>query len=231
MALGSSCVPKLMDMYALQDFPASERTLAGLLMHFREAAVEEAQGRLADPRVHVVRNLLAFIQSNGDRSCIPSIRPLLQHKSHHVRSDALSVLLSYRDEGALEPLRTALRSKIREESSHAVALTGLYRVEELVDDLLKLIKLHVFRKTDHKRNEEIVRALGRIGDAKALPVLQKLARKSWVLYPSDFLQMKLALFESLGGYPREHLTALLSIGSRAKDFRIRNLCSTLQRGN
>jgi hypothetical protein len=229
LALGSSCVPKLMDMYALQEFPASERTLAGLLMHFREAAVEEAQGRLTDPRVHVVRNLLAFIQSNGDRSCIPSIRPLLQHESQHVRSDALSILLTYRDEGALEPLRTALRSKIREESSHAVVLTGLYRVGELVDDLLRLMKLTVFRKSDHKRNEEILRALGRIGDPKALPVLERLARKSWVLYPSDFLQVKLALFESLGGYPEELLTTLLTIGSRSKDFRIRNLCSTMRR--
>jgi len=110
-----------------------------------------------------------------------------------------------------------------------VVLTGLYRVGELVDDLLRLMKLTVFRKSDHKRNEEILRALGRIGDPKALPVLERLARKSWVLYPSDFLQVKLALFESLGGYPEELLTTLLTIGSRSKDFRIRNLCSTMRR--
>jgi hypothetical protein len=231
MALGSSCVPKLMDMYALQEFPASDRALAGLLMHFREAAVEEAQARLTDPRVHVVRNLLAFIQSNGDRSCIPTVTPLLRHESHHVRSDALSILLSYQDDGILEPLRTALRSKIREESSIAVMLAGLHRVGEVVEDLVRLIKLTVFRRLDHKRNEEILRALGRIGDPKAMPVLEKLAKKSWVLYPSDFLQVKLALFESLSGYPEEHLTTLLTIGRRSKDYRIRNVCSTMQRGN
>lgn len=229
-ALGSSCVPGLMDLYALEEFPASNRALINLLTHFREAAVEEAQKRLKDWRVNVVRNLIAFLQNNGNASCIPRIRPLLLHDSQWVRMDALSTLLNFKDGETLDFLRKALQSVVPEESSRAVKLAGLYRVGEMVDDLVRMIKVMVFRRSDYKRNEEVIKALGRIGDPKVLPTLAKLAHKTWALYPSDHMHMKLTLFESLGGYPREHLTALLNLGAQSKDYRIRATCGTIQRG-
>ncbi len=230
-ALGSGCVPGLMDLFAQEDFPSTNKALHQLLLHFSKDASEEACRRLTDPRERVLRNLLAFIQSHGNAAAIPHIRPLLEHPSHWVRMDALTTLLNFGDDEGAEPLRKALHSRLPKESFRAIGLAGLYRVGAVVDDLSKMIRVTSFRRQNYRRNEEIVRALGRIADPAAVPVLEKLARRSWAIFPGEHLKVKLALYESLANYPHDQISAIVSMGLESKDFRIRNASSTLLKGN
>jgi hypothetical protein len=230
-ALGGQCVPWLMVLFAREEFPSSNKALLQLLEHFAKDTLVEAYRRLSDPREQLLRNLLAFIQNHGDTDAIPHIRPLLKHPSHWVRMDALSMLLALGDSGTLESLRTALHSRVPEEFSRAIGLVGSYRIAELVDDLTAMLRVTAFRRSHYRRNEEIIRILGRVGDPKVLPLLERIARKSWVIFPSEHAKVKLAVFESLVGYPREHLSDILRIGLESKDFRIRTVSNIIFKGS
>jgi hypothetical protein len=226
-ALGSSCVPGLMDLYAEDESPGSKKVLLNLLKAFGKDALDEAHKRLTDSRVHVLRNLLILIGDMGTKESIPHIRPLLSHPSHVVRLEALTELLKYEDPERLTLLRNALRSKEHQEFSHAVLLSGHYRVAEVADDLAGMIRKFPWRKLDFRRNEEIIRSLGKIGDSRVLPLLERLARKSLTIYPGALRDMKVALFESLNGYPKESISALLKIGQESGDYRIKRVCGEL----
>ncbi|MCX6560073.1 MAG: HEAT repeat domain-containing protein [Candidatus Aminicenantes bacterium] len=227
-ALGASCVPELMDLLVAKEGLGGSRPLLHLLKQFREAAVEEALRRLMDRPPGAIRTLLAFIRQNGTPAGIPSLRPLLRHADSQVRLEALSALLSFRDEAAPDVLRRAIQSEIELESRGAIKLAGLYRVRLVASDLRRMIDPSVIRWPDDQRNGEIIRALGRIGDPLTLPTLEKLARRKRPFHAGARRSLKLAIFESLEGYPPENLAGLLSFGRRDKDFRIKAICGVLQ---
>jgi HEAT repeat protein len=228
--VGDSCIPEVMRLYAEEESSDGRTALLNLLKSFGKGALDEAYRRLADGQVQVLRNLLIYIENAGDRESIVHLRPLLNHESLSVRLEALTTLLKFEDPEGPAFLRDALHSRIPQEVSHAVLLSGHYRVADAVTDLLDLLKKSPWRALEFRRNEEIIRALGKIGDPRALPLLAKLAKKSLTLYPSYLRNMKVTLFESLSGYPRESLAQLLKIGKQSAHYWIRNICEKLSAG-
>jgi len=109
-----------------------------------------------------------------------------------------------------------------------VFLAGQYRVTGVADDIIALLKKVVLFETDYAVNEEIIKALGEIGDPRAVPELEKLARASWTLHPQGLSRMKIAIFESLSRYPKESIAGLLKIGERMNDDRINRTCRKLR---
>jgi HEAT repeat protein len=141
--------------------------------------------------------------------------------------EALSTLLHFKDPESVKLLRDMIHSKDPDVASQAVALAGQYRVHEVTEDVLSRLKRVILFETDYTVNEEIISALGEIGDARAIPDLEKLARASWSLYPHRLLHMKELLFESLGRYPQERIANLLTIGERLNSEKIRIACRKL----
>lgn len=226
-SLGPDTVPGLMDIFSRDESPGGRRVLFNLLCLFGESAVREAVKRLRDPRAYYVRNLLIFIRRAGNNTAIPSVRLLLQHRDQMVRMEALSTLLKFKDPGSEKLLRDALRSVDPDVASQAVSLAGQYRVSEVTEDILNRIKRVILFETDYTVNEEIIRALGAIGDPRAIPDLEKLARAAWSLYPQSLLRMKELLFESLSRYPKESVVNLLKIGERLNSDKIKKTCTKL----
>ncbi|HBD07727.1 MAG TPA: hypothetical protein DCZ69_05655 [Syntrophobacteraceae bacterium] len=224
-AIGGNCVPGLVDLYVDDDFSYTKKAVEQILIHFLRETLDEVYSRLFDNQERVVRTLLSFILHHGNADAIPHVRPLLNHPNHSVRMDALTTLLVFGDPVAVDSLRKALQSPFSEESMRAIGLAGLCRVADLVDDLTKMITFTAFRRSHHRRNEEIVKALGKIGDPRVISVLERLARRSWVIFPSEHGKVKLALFESLAGYPKESLVEILAIGRESKDFQIRAIAN------
>lgn len=224
LALGPDCVPGLLDMFSRDETPGGRKILFDLLCNFGQPAITEAQRRLRDRRPYYVRNLLMLIRWGGNASSIPPVKPLLDHADEKVRLEALGVLLRFRDAGAVRLLREALHAKDPDASAQAVFLAGQYRVKDVVPDVLGLIKKVILFETDYRVNEEVIKALGEIGDPRAVPDLERLAKASWTLYPDALTKMKLTLFESLGRFPRDSLSGLLAIGEKSNDDRIRRAC-------
>jgi hypothetical protein len=100
-------------------------------------------------------------------------------------------------------------------------------VHEVTEDVLSRLKRVILFETDYAVNEEIISAVGEIGDARAIPDLEKLARASWSLYPQRLMRMKELLFESLGRYPQKSIANLLKIGEQLNSDKIRSACRKL----
>ena len=195
-----------MDIFSRDESVGGRRVLFNLLCLFGEPAMREAQKRLRDPRAYYVRNLLIFIRRAGTPASMPHIKPLLQHREQSVRMEALSTLLKFKDPGSVkllrecDPFRT-IPTSFRRPFPWPVS-TALPTSRQ---DVLARIKQVILFEADYRWNEEIIKALGEIGDPRAIPDLEKLARATWSLYPQGRLRMKEMLFESLGRYPRERL--------------------------
>jgi HEAT repeat protein len=226
-AIGKSTIPGIMARYIEDESQIGCHALSGLLKDLGKDSLEKAYLRLNDSRIPVIRKILAFIREAGSDASIPYIRPLINHFDPLIRLDALSALLQLKDLNAADYLRHSLLSIDHKECFGAIELSGYYRVGEVAGDLSNLLIKTPWRKPDYRKNIEIIKALGRIGDPSVLSVLAKLIRKSLSIYPNDLRKMKIAFFESLIGYPQESLSQILKIGEKADDYRIRIICKNL----
>jgi HEAT repeat protein len=227
-ALGPDTVPGLLDIYSRDESVGGRRILFNLLCLFGDPAVREAQKRLRDPRAYYVRNLLILIRRAGTPSSVPSIKPLLQHRDQKVRIEAISTLLKFKDPDAVTVLRAAIHDNDPDVAADAVALAGQYRIADVTEDVLSKLKRVILFETDYAENEEIISALGNIGDPRAIPDLEKLAKASWSLYPQSLLRVKETIYNSLGRYPRESTARLVKIGERLNSDAIRRVCRQLE---
>ncbi|MCK9417832.1 MAG: HEAT repeat domain-containing protein [Nitrospirae bacterium] len=227
-ALGPETIPGLMDIFSNDETVGGRRVLFNLLCLFGEPAVREAEKRLRDPRAHTVRNLLLLIGRAGTAASIPQIKPLLRHQDPMVRIEALGTLLKFKDPGAISLLRSAIHDKDPDFAYKAVVLAGQYRIGDVTEDVLSKIKRVILFETDYVENEELIRVLGNIGDARAVPELEKLAGTTWSLYPSSLMHMKEAIYASLARYPRDTIAGLLRIGEKLNNDTIRRTCSQLR---
>jgi hypothetical protein len=227
-ALGPGTIPGLMDIFSKDESFGGRRVLFNLLCLFGEPAVKEAEKRLGDPREYYVRNLLIFIRRAGTPASVPHIRPLLQHQEQRVRMEALNTLLKFKDTGSVKLLRNVIHSTDPDVASQAIALAGQYRVTEATEDILTRIKRVILFDTDYMVNAEIIKALGEIGDPRAVPDLEKFARATWSLYPQSLMLMKEILFASLDRYPRDSIAGLLKIGERLNSDKIKRACKKLR---
>jgi HEAT repeat protein len=144
-----------------------------------------------------------------------------------VKMEALSALLKFKEPEALKELRDAIHSEDPDVAAQAVALAGQYRAAEVTEDVLSRIKRAILFETDYATNEEVIKALGDIGDPRAIPDLEKLARTGFTLYRQSTMRMKETIYESLARYPRERLTNLIRIGEGLQSDKIRRICKKL----
>ncbi len=227
LTLGPETIPGLVDIFSKDEAVGGRRVVFNLLCQFGDKAVLEAQKRLRDPRPYFVKNLLMLIRRVGTPASTPHVKQLLRHKDQTVRMEALSTLLKFKDPGAVKLLREALHAEDPDVASQAVVMAGQYRIQEVTTDVLSRIKRIILFEADYTVNEEIIRALGEIGDVRAVPDLTKLARSGWTLYPQRQMKMKEVLFESLGRYPREVITDLITYGEQLNNDAIKRACKKL----
>lgn len=227
LALGPEIIPELLDIYAIDTGPGGRRIVFNLLCNFGQATVKEAMKRLRDPRAYYVRNLVMLIRWTGNSTSVPTLKLLLNHQDQKVRMEVLTALLKFKDASGLPLLRTAIRSHDPDLSSQAISLAGQYRIAEVLDDILAMMKKVILFEDDYTINEEIIKALGDIGDPRVIPELEKIARATLRLYPARFAKLKISLFESLGRYPRESISGLLKIGEKTGVEKIRKACRKL----
>ena len=128
---------------------------------------------------------------------------------------------------ATKDRKPAVCDKDPDYAAQAIALAGQYRVSDVTEDVLAKLKRVILFETDYAENEEIVRALGNIGDPRAVPDLEKLAKASWSLYPQSLLRMKECLYESLARYPRESVSRLIQVGEKLNSEKILRICKQL----
>jgi hypothetical protein len=223
-ALGPQIVPDLVNFYGKQKNPEPDESLFKLLTKFKAEAVNEAQKHLRDTRPEYVCNMVVFLRRINAHEVLPQLRSLMENSSISVQMEVLVALLKFDDGWAPYYLRKWIQSDRADIASRSLAMAAEYKVRDIVPDLLAMLKTRVIFKSDFQKNEEIIWALGQIGDTGAIPTLVKLAKSAGFLHKEAHLQMKHALFTSLQGYPFAAVSGLLKIGQNSKEKSIRDAC-------
>ena len=225
--LGPKIVPEVVNLYAKKENPEDAAPIIEILSNFSEMASLEAQKRINDPRPAFVRNLVILIRKLGNKEIASSLAGLLNHHDENVKLEALSALLRFKIPEAGDFLRQLLRSNQPKVVSNAIRLAGHYRVQETANDLNKMIRRLMLFRSAIQHNEELIKALGSIGNPDTIPFLQKILKTSFTFYPKTLSKMKQTLFETLEGYSRKDIFPLLQTGMQLKNEKIREHCQKL----
>jgi hypothetical protein len=202
-----------------------EEVFTKILKNLSSITAQEALERIKDPRPEYVCRMLKIIQKMGDNESAQQVRSLLDHSNLEVRMEALSTLLKFNNSWGLIRLREYLARPLEVEFKPALQLAGEYRVQAMVPQLLLFFE----QRGDAQLREATLRALGRIGDCRAIPVLTKLAYRRWSISKKQTGHLKRVLYETLGGYPLGEVKHLLHFGLKQKDDIIQSACQKLLR--
>jgi hypothetical protein len=218
-------------LYGKGERPEIQSLILKLLNRFPEATGREAKKRFYDPRPSFVINMLTLVRKVGTEKDTPYIAKLLEHTDIDVRITALEALIEFGNPDGPDFIRSLLRSRSSDETSKVIQLIGTYKVADLVPDLVSKISRRALFKSKYSRNEEIITVLGKIGDPRAVPILEELAKSRWTFWPKSLNHMRLTLFESLRGYELRHITSLLKFGQMSENNHIRQLCQNIGKKN
>jgi HEAT repeats len=202
-----------------------EEVVTQILCQLSAQTAKEALARVKDPRPAYVRRMLRIIRKMGDSETAQKVRSLMNHPNLDVRLEALATLLHFNNKWGLIHLRELLDNPAEAEFMPALRLAGDYRVRDVVPKLLAIVR----QRRDFEQREAALRALGRIGDARAIPTLVKLAYRRWGIPKKQIQHLKQVLYETLGGYPMEQIKDLLHYGLKQKDQAIQETCRSLLR--
>lgn len=230
LALGPACLPGLLDLYIDGFPPFGPKILVELLADFGEQAVSLALKRLHGGSPRKIRAAVRLIRKIGSPQSAHSVRTFASHADGKLRMEAIAALLHFQDPWGVWFLRQALRAKDREVIRKAAYLAGRYRISSVVGELLRNVRSLRLFKSDYRLTAGIVQALGRIGHPGAVPTLKRAAETSICLWPRQERFLKEVLFRSLQGYPLDSVRALLQLGVKSDNPKIRQSCRKLLEG-
>ena len=123
-----------------------------------------------------LRNLLTLLGKLGDETHLDMVVPLLDHKDIRVRREALNTLYNIGGPRRRSLLLSVLSGAKESLKVSIVTMLGGLRHAEALSPLLKLLKNRPLIPSNQRirLEEALCRALGRIGDPKALPALKEI---------------------------------------------------------
>ena len=219
-ALHRSIIAPLFDALEVENDASTRKFFLSLLEAIGSDVIPYALKRLDDDRWFVVRNMICIIRDCHGQKQLEKIRKFLKHENINVRMEALRTLLYFKTLDAIPQLRACLQSEVQDVRTGAIRLAGTYRVKEAVPYLIKYLEKRDFFGTEAYYKTDIVRALGEIGDIKAVETLEKICHAKALLYRGDLEGLKVEIFRSLENYPLESVRKLIEygLGSRNDDI-------------
>lgn len=148
---------------------------------------------LDDDRWYVVRNVAALCGELGLADAVPKLGGLLDHTDERVRRSAALALAKIGTPTTTEYLRRALRDRAPEVRRQVAA--GLVGRKSTAMAMPLVVALD--DETHSDVQQEILRALGRIGTPDAVQALVKMAQPGGRLFRRRPVQVRLAAIEGL----------------------------------
>jgi hypothetical protein len=223
----SLMIPPLLDTLSEEPDPSIRKFLIQLLSTFGKDAISEAARRLDDERWFVVRNMIYLIREVGGREHIRTIRRFAKNNNRKVCIEAIKTLLHFHTPDASSYLKLYLQGTDMELRDQAVKMAGSYKSIAAVPYLIELVEKKDRLGTESYYKVAVVKALGEIGDPRALGALEKLCSAKVLFYKSSLEDLKVEIFRSLHKYPRDSINSLLETGMKSKNEEIHTICRDL----
>ena len=226
-ALRRTIIIPLFDVLDEEKDASMRKFLLSMLEAIGSDVIPLAVKRLADSRWFVVRNMICLIRDCNGKKQLDKIRKFLKHENVNVSMEALRTLLYFKTLDAIPQLRACLQSEDQGIRKGAIRLAGIYRVKEAVPYLIKYLQKRDLFGTEAYYKTDLVRALGEIGDVRAVETLGKICHARALFYRSDLEGLKVEIFRSLENYPLASVTKLVDLGLRSRNEEIHALSEKL----
>lgn len=202
-------IEPLMEALIEEESRKIRRFLLDLVVHLGEGAAREALNHLSDPRWYVKRNMLYILSEWGSTEALSHVRPYSMHDNPKVRFQAIRYLIKTERNYAVEIIRTLLSSGVKDRVDMALSVTWAFNITELVPDLITLLETTARRGSDFDHKIPIVRALGHLGDPRALPVLKNLLSSRSLLCKGALQKLKDEIKDTLEQYPDSEVRKIM----------------------
>lgn len=212
-ALGPEIVPATVDLYGQKTTPYALKFLTDILTHFKQRAKVEIEHRLTRDMALIPGHLFALIRDLGlEADLAGTLSQLLAHADPKVQDEALEALIRIKDVKAVNILLWLIASGQKEGYEKGLDIAVRLNVAETVPYLINAVNHSLFLIRDHLKKVAMLRALGRMGAAEAVPLLEAVARKRWAISRKKLTLLKVNLFENLDGFRPDQIENLIKIG-------------------
>lgn len=218
---GEEIISPLMDALTVEASQTVRRFLMGLLRQFGDKVIPETIKRLGDKRWFVKRNMLYLLGECESKEVLPHVRPYCRHENRKVGFEAIKCLLNAGDEYGISAVKDYLHSDLREDVELAIAMSGSFRIKEVVPDLIRMLRKRGISGADFYDKIPVVKALGEIGDPRAVEALKDLLGGKSFLYKGASEKLKEELYKSLKNYPYRDIEEIIRAGLKSRNDIIR----------
>jgi len=218
---GERIIPKLIDALIDDSSQVNRRFFIGILKEFGDRIIPEVLRKLGDSRWYVKRNMLYILGDCQTPDIVPHIRPYCRHENRKVSIEAIKCLLNVGDRYGIDALKDYIRSESGEAAREWIALAGAYRVRELVPDLLAVLRKRALTGSDLYEKIPVVKALGEIGDPRALDALRDLVLGKSILFRNVAERVREEFYRTLKQYPLPSVKDFIEAGLKSKNKLIR----------
>ncbi len=221
-ALGIAARKNLLIALADEKNRSRRRHLFDFIASLGPTIVPDAISFLGDERWFVVRNMIALLRIVQDRTSLPEIRNLASHPDLRVRMEAIKSLLALDPSVPRSVLDDLVNDRDPKVAEMAVMLVGNYGIKEGVDPLLRLVSGNDVLGARRTLRIKAIRALGEIGEPRALQHLERFFKSSLLPWPSK--PERYAAWESIYHYPPALRQPLIERGLQSSDPQVRAIC-------
>jgi hypothetical protein len=218
---GEKIISPIIEALINEESQTMRKFFMGLLKQFGDRIIPEAICRLGDSRWFVKRNMLYILSECNRTEVLPHIRAYCRHENRRVGFEAIKCLLNAGDSYGIEALKDYLNSDSHEDVAQAIALSGAFRIREVVPHLLQMLRKRGIGGADLYDKIPIVKALGEMGDPRAVEVLKELLSGKSILFKGVAEKLKEEVYRTLKNYPRENIEDLIETGLRSRNEFIR----------
>lgn len=217
LALGAEVVtPLVRSLVAASDLSA-RRAYRDALVELDRVGVPLLEDMIGDERWFVVRNMVGILGEIRSADAVEHFARTIRHSDVRVRRETIIALSKFGGEEAVQQLLVGLADS--EASLRAAAALGL-GLTKAATAVMALVK-RLGEETDLETAVEIVRALGRIGDPRAVQALAERA-SGGSLFSRTPLPIRLEAIRALGEIGGDAARAVLHRLMRDRNAEVRD---------
>jgi HEAT repeat protein len=191
-----------------------------------QAIVPDAKAFLGDERWYVARNMIVLLRSVQDRTSLPEITKLSSHPDLRVRLEAIKSLHVFNESVPITVIQDLFNDPDPKVMDAAVTLAANQKIKEAVEPLLRILDGNDVFGARRMIRIKAIRALGEIGEQRALTRIDRFLKASVLPWPSR--EERHAAWESLKSYPPDAVRGWTERGRRSSDPHVRAISEELE---
>ncbi len=193
----------------------ARKTYVSALVALGQSGMRVVEEMLEDSRWFVVRNGVAVLGETRGETGIGHVTGTLAHEDPRVRRETVLSLAKIGGEDAAQLVVGMLSDADVDVRTAAARAVAVLKSERAFKPLLKILE----DGDEDPVIEQVVRALGQLGDPAAVPLIEKRAVGSFFSKPT--LEVRVAALSALGSIGTPHAMSLVEAAKEDKDPNVR----------